>query len=175
MSATHGVGGARRATRTRRVRSTARAAARTGAGAAMNSSLVGTMEAAYADLHAQRSALDVQIGALDAALAALRGGAPRAAATRGRRRAGRPTRAPGKAKRRGRAPRATGGVRSGSLKDYIQRVLSAGTPMSVKDVTSGVTKAGFKTKNKTLATSVGIALANMPSVARVSRGVFKLK
>ncbi|MGE0479586.1 MAG: hypothetical protein AB7Q17_03840 [Phycisphaerae bacterium] len=141
----------------------------------MNSSLVGAMEAAFSDLHAQRSALDAQIGALDAALAALRGGAPRAAAARGPRKAGRPARAAAKAKPRGRATRAASGVRAGSLKDYIQRVLSAGTPMSVKDITTGVTKSGFKTKNKTLATSVGIALANMPSVARVSRGVFKLK
>ena len=68
------------------------------------------------------------------------------------------------------------GSRRGSLKHFIERVLSAGKgPMAVKDTTAAVLKAGFKTKNKTLAKSVGIALSQMPNVVKVSRGQFRLR
>jgi hypothetical protein len=73
-------------------------------------------------------------------------------------------------------PPAAGRHRPGSLKDFIVRVLSAASgPMSVKDIAAGVLEAGYKSKNRTLAKSVGIALAQMPEVARVRRGVFRLK
>lgn len=46
--------------------------------------------------------------------------------------------------------------------------------MAVKDVTEGVMKSGFKTKNKTLAKSVGIALTQMPMISKLGRGMFEL-
>ena len=70
---------------------------------------------------------------------------------------------------------ASGGqFRAGSLKQFITRVMPSGRAMAVKDVTTGIKKAGYKTKNKTLAKSVGVALAEMPNVQRIGRGQFKL-
>jgi hypothetical protein len=43
--------------------------------------------------------------------------------------------------------------------------------MPVSEITAAVVRAGFKSKNKTLGTTVGIALAGMPGVRRVRRGV----
>jgi hypothetical protein len=66
--------------------------------------------------------------------------------------------------------------RRGSLKTYVAKVLmSGGGTMAVKDVTSRVLRAGYKTRNKTLAKSVGIALKQMPNVRKVGRGRFRLK
>jgi uncharacterized C2H2 Zn-finger protein len=109
------------------------------------------------NLVAEHTRVASRIDALDRALAAL------GAATRPP--AGRPAR----------GPRGVG-VRRGSLKYYVDRVLrSSGSAMAVKDVTTAVRKAGYKSKNKTLAKSVGIAMTQMPNVAKVSRGVFRLK
>ncbi len=117
------------------------------------------------ELLAQRAQLDGRIEALDRAIAMLGGSA--AAPTRAQRA---PARRVAKA--------AAGGVtfRAGSLKQYIDAVMrKAGKPMRVKDITQGVCNAGYKTSNKTLHKSVGIALTQMPNVKRVSRGVFALK
>ena len=46
--------------------------------------------------------------------------------------------------------------------------------MAVKDITAAVRKSGYKTKNKTLDTSVGIALAEMKNAAKLRRGVYRL-
>ncbi len=109
------------------------------------------------NLVAEQSRVTEQIDAIDRALAAL-GTTARVPAAK-----------PGPRRR-------AGGVRRGSLKYYVERVLRAGgSPMAVKDVTVGVRKAGFKSKNKTLAKSVGIAMSQMRNVAKVSRGVFRLK
>ena len=63
--------------------------------------------------------------------------------------------------------------RAGSLKDHIQRVLTNdATPVPVAESVAAFIRSGFKSKNKTLATSVGIALADMPGVRRVRRGVY---
>lgn len=67
-----------------------------------------------------------------------------------------------------------GGPRPGSLKDHIARVMSGRGVMTVKDITDGVLASGYDTKNKTLAKSVGIALTEMPNVAKLSRGKFQL-
>jgi hypothetical protein len=108
-------------------------------------------------LLAQRAQVTSQIDAIDKALAAM-GATIR---TTGRR--------PGRGRR-------VGKTRPGSLKSYVERVLrTRGGAMAVKDVTAGVLRAGFKTKNKTLAKSVGIALSQMPAVRKVSRGTFRLK
>ena len=66
--------------------------------------------------------------------------------------------------------------RSGTLKAHIQSVLQArGGEMAVKEVTAAVRKSGYKSKNKTLDTSVGIELAGMPGVMKIRRGVFRLR
>jgi hypothetical protein len=111
-------------------------------------------------LAAERDDIDKRIAALDTALSAMGTAAPsKRAATRRRR------------------PKAAGTVgRAGSLKTYLTKVLrSGGGTMAVKDVTSRVLRAGYKTRNKTLAKSVGIALKQMPNVRKVGRGRFRLK
>jgi len=107
----------------------------------------------------QRAGLDAQIQAVEQALSAM----GTAAGPAPRRAAGRPRRA------------TAGGYRAGSLKDCIADVLSGGGVMAVRDITDGVLKAGYKTKNKTLAKSVGIALTEMKNVTKVGRGRFKAK
>ncbi|MBL8877725.1 MAG: hypothetical protein JNG88_01295 [Phycisphaerales bacterium] len=68
------------------------------------------------------------------------------------------------------------GPRAGSLKEFVVRALSGKGVMAVKDITSGVLSLGYKTKNKTLAKSVGIALTELKDqVQRVGRGKFKLR
>lgn len=79
----------------------------------------------------------------------------------------------GKTKGKGRGRH---GPRAGSLKEYIVRALTGKGVMAVKDITSSVLALGYKTKNKTLAKSVGIALAELRNrVERVGRGKFKLR
>jgi hypothetical protein len=109
------------------------------------------------ELVAQRARVVVEIDAIDQALAAL-GAAARTPASRSAR------------------GRRVSPARPGSLKSYVERVLrSRGGAMAVKDVTAAVLRAGFKSKNKTLGKSVGIAMTQMPNVAKVSHGVFRLK
>ena len=68
------------------------------------------------------------------------------------------------------------GRRAGSLKDQIAKILSVGKgAMAVRDITARVLKSGYKTRNKTLAKSVGIALTQMPDVVKIGRGVFRRK
>ncbi|MFO0838883.1 MAG: hypothetical protein U1D55_10175 [Phycisphaerae bacterium] len=115
-------------------------------------------------LIAQRGALDAQISAIENALAAIgvKGNAARSVGPRAGGMAGKAVTASGRA------------VRSGSLKDFICRVLSGRGVMSVKDITTGVRSAGFKSKNKTLSKSVGIALTELPGVNRMGRGRFRM-
>lgn len=120
---------------------------------------------ARADLVAQRDALDEQIAALDGAMAAM--GAVRPA----RKTAGRPV-----ARRIVRRRRGTRARRAGSLKEFIAKAMAGHRgALAVKDITAAVLKSGYKTKNKTLAKSVGIALTQMREVAKVRRGLFKMK
>jgi len=61
-------------------------------------------------------------------------------------------------------------------KAHIQQVLQThGGVMALKDVTAAVCKAGFKSKDKALARSVGVAMRGMRDVAKVGRGVFRAK
>ena len=108
------------------------------------------------DLLAQRDVIEAQIVAVDNALSAM-GTAP-VPATRGPGR--RPGRQPG---------------RAGSLKSFIGQVMSGSGIMAVKDITDAVVKAGYKSRNQTLAKSVGIALTEMPNVTKVARGQFRLR
>lgn len=126
------------------------------------SAAVSSLQTALDSLRAQKVQLDGRIGAVEAALRAFN--APIAGAPR----RGRPVGS-------GRSADSSKGFRKGSLKDHIHRVLSDGKAMRVTDVTKAVLRGGFKTKNKTLAKSVGIALSQMPSVQRVGRGVFKIR
>lgn len=67
--------------------------------------------------------------------------------------------------------------RFGSLKEKLLMLLrSEYDSAAVSKLTTEVERRGYKTKNKTLAKSVGIALAEMVKsghVVKVSRGVFK--
>jgi len=127
----------------------------------MTSALASLTEARN-HLVTQRDALDGQIAVIERALTDLGGASPRAKISA--RAAQRPT---GRGRRGGRRP--------GSLKDRIASVLAGKGAMAVKDITAAVMKTGYKTQNKTLAKSVGIALTQMPEVAKVRRGTFKLK
>ncbi|MBI5865339.1 MAG: hypothetical protein HZB38_12680 [Planctomycetes bacterium] len=118
--------------------------------------VVNNLQSALRNLVSDRDTINGRIAALEGALRAMNA-AP--AASSGGRRGG----AGGKT------------FRKGSLKEYIHRVLSSGGTMAVKDITGGVMKLGFKTKNKTLAKSVGIALTQMQMVQKMGRGAFKLR
>ena len=124
------------------------------------SHLLSQMQSYKDQLLSQRAAVEGQIEAIDNALTMF-GAAP--TVRRGAFKAG--------DGRRGRR-----GPREGSLKTYIHKVLqAAGKPMAVKDVANSVLRAGFKTKNKALAKSVGVTLTQMGNVRKVDRGVFTLK
>jgi hypothetical protein len=124
------------------------------------SSAVAELRNALARLNTHRSEIDSRIAALNGALRSLGGSlGPGISAARA-----------ASAGRDGR-----GRARRGSLKHYILRVLQGGGVMAVKDVTVGVRKSGFRTRNKTLAKSVGTTMASMPEVAKVGRGRFRLK
>jgi hypothetical protein len=118
------------------------------------------------DLAAQRSVIEEQIANIDQAIRSLGGTVRMKSAP-----------ASASASKRDAAGRRTGptGFRRGSVKEHITRILgSSKRVMTVKEVTAAVRKSGYKTKNKTLAKSVGIALASMPNVKKVGRGQFKL-
>lgn len=63
-------------------------------------------------------------------------------------------------------------LRPGSLKEQVFNVLIGNGPMRVKDITAAVLKAGYTGKNRTLPSSIGIALTQLPGVQKVSRGVY---
>ncbi len=116
---------------------------------------LGILRTAHAHLTARRAELDGRIAVLDEALAAL-DGSPAAGGTPGRR------------------AKAGGPVR-GSLKEFIQRVLRAdGGPMQVSDIARAVLDAGFRTRDKSLAHSVGAALRHMPGVKKVGCSVYRV-
>jgi hypothetical protein len=115
-------------------------------------------------LTAERAALDQKLSAIDQALSVLGAAAPaRARAARGA---------------MGRGVVARGGRRpaGGSLREYIDRVLRAnGGVMAVKDITEAVRRAGYPTRNQTLAKSVGVTLRRMNNIVKVGRGRFRMK
>lgn len=129
----------------------------------VSTGLVRNIEQYRQELIGQRDAIDQKLSALDQALRAFSGGGARARAAR----AAAPARAED--------GRAGAAFRPGSLKDYITQVLASGGTRTVKDISQAVIDAGYKTKNRTLATSVGLALAEMPNVRKVSRGTYRLK
>jgi uncharacterized C2H2 Zn-finger protein len=149
MATTHGSrlkrGGAPRAARTQ-----SRAAARGPAG------LLGDVHTWRAELAARQAELETQVAALDQLLAVLAGAAPRAAATPGPR------------------GRSRGPVRQGSLKSFVVRVLHAARrPMRRIEIADAVLKAGYKSRDKTFAKSVGVVLRTVPGVKKLGRGVYQ--
>lgn len=130
-------------------------------------SAMSQMRSVHASLVGEHVRLGRQIAALESAMREI-GVAP----------AGRPGRPPGRPAGVS-AARAAGdgrrGVRAGSLKDHIFKVLSGGGRMRVQDIEKAVRAGGFKTKNKTLGKSIGIALLDMQGVERVARGLYELR
>lgn len=116
------------------------------------------------ELVAQRSRFDARIAAVEDLIRDIGGSpAPAAAAARGG------------GRRSAATTRGGRGVRSGSLKDHLTGILAKGGVMGIPDIEKGVRSAGYKTKNKTLAKSIGIALGQMSNVKRVSRGQYRIK
>jgi len=123
--------------------------------------------ASYQDhLIMQRDSLDAKIDAVARAIQELGTSAPRAGRKPGRkprRKLGRP------------AGRKSSGVRPGSLKAFIVRVLGQHSrPMSPSDIGSRVQKAGFKTKAKDLTKAVSNLLPTIENVERVGFGQYQL-
>ena len=48
-------------------------------------------------------------------------------------------------------------------------------PMTIKEVTAAVLRAGFESRNMELPKTVGKFLAAMPNVVKVDRGVYRMK
>jgi hypothetical protein len=144
---------ARRAPRPKRgriARTAPRQSGTTGAGIA---GVIRELSAYGDQVAAQRAEVDAQIAAVEGALAALGASAGGA-----------------QVRASGRRP----SFRQGSLKDHIARVLGARRgPMSVKDITAAVRRAGYRSKNKTLDKSVGVALAEMRQIVKVARGQYR--
>ena len=121
------------------------------------SAVVGDIQRHRDELATQRADLDSQMAALDQALAVLGAAAPARKTL------------PGKGRR-------GASYRPGSLKAYIHQVFRTYSgAMAVKDVTAAVRKAGYKSKDKTFAKSVGVALRAMRNVTKIGRGVFRAK
>ncbi len=134
----------------KKVKATKRARVATRAKQGAGSDLGGVL----GSVKAYRDRLADQVQAIDAALAALGAGAAKPMVVR---------------RRRGQ------GLRGGSLKVYIARVLRGlARGKSVKDIATAVKKAGYKSKDKRFNHTVGKALADM-NVTRVERGVYRLK
>lgn len=67
------------------------------------------------------------------------------------------------------------GVRPGSLKDHIVRVLrQTSRPMGPRDISAKVLKAGFKTKAKDISKAVSNKLPELKSVKKVGFGLYRI-
>ena len=77
------------------------------------------------------------------------------------------------APKRGRPPGR--GARPGSLKSFILRVLrQRSRPMSPRDIATGVTKLGYKSKAKDLTKAVSNSLPELKRIKKVGVGLYKL-
>ena len=122
--------------------------------------LLDSVRAWRSELAAEQAQLAIQLGALDQLLTTLGGTAPKP--TAGRALQGRKIRG------------GHGGAREGSLKSYVERVLRATRrPMRRAEVAAAVLKAGYTSRNKAFAKSVGVALRTMPGVKKIGHGVFR--
>lgn len=65
------------------------------------------------------------------------------------------------------------GTRSGTLKDFIAKVVIGNNrPLAVKEIVTGVKRAGYKSTASNLANAVNNALSKMKSIKKVGRGVY---
>lgn len=142
----------RKVARAKAGRRPVRRQARTGA-----AGLISQMRAHQRQLSARQAELQANITAITAAIEAM--GAAAA-----------PT--PVRRRRRRRAPR---GIRAGSLKDFITRVLrQSRRPLGPKQLAASVVRAGYKTRAGNLATLVSNALGQMTGVKKAGRGLYRL-
>lgn len=112
-----------------------------------------------ATLVAQQADLEAEIDKVTGAIKLL--GGRTAAAKPGRR-------------RRARRTVAGKGLRKGSLKSYILKVMRPGQVMAVKDIAAAVRRSGYSTKSANFANQVSNALATTVGVKKVSRGKFRV-
>jgi hypothetical protein len=147
-----------------------------GSGTASAAGLLGNMQNFHADLVVQRDTIDQQIDAVAQAIEVM-GAAPVGFRTSRGRRPGRPKgRGPGRPAGRGPGrPKGTVAGRSGSLKDFIVRVMSQTTQsLSPRDIGERVKQAGFKTKARDLTKAVSNTLPDLKRIRRVGFGQYKL-
>lgn len=65
------------------------------------------------------------------------------------------------------------GTRPGTLKDFIAKVVIGNNrPLAVKEIVTGVKRAGYKSTASNLANAVNNALSKMKSIKKVGRGVY---
>src|ERR1041385_170011 len=113
----------------------------------------------------RREQIDAQLQAIDQIMAGMNGISRRGAA-----------RPPARARPVVRQPTANDRQpRAGSLKGFIVQVMKGGGVMRVAEITAAIKRAGYKTKNKTLGHSVGVALREMKGVKKVGRGQFRVR
>ncbi len=142
--------------RLKRGRAAPAAQTRSHAAARGPAGLLGDVRTWRAELAARQAELANQVAALDQLLAVLDGVAPKAATTPGPR------------------GRSRGRVRQGPLKSFVVRVLRAARrPMRRIEIADAVLKAGYKSRDKTFAKSVGVALRTVPGVKKLGRGVYQ--
>lgn len=143
-----------------------------------SSRLSADLRAYYNDLTGRCNDIQHEMSAIAAALGALGGAVPSAAASGkpGKRGPGRPPGSgAGKHVRAGavrRGPRPAGT----SLKDHLDKALKASSkPIGVKELTSKVVRDGYKTKSKNLPNQVSMALSQMVKsrqAKKVARGMY---
>ncbi len=167
MNTTHATG-AERAARQRMDGRKGKAGRRPGATAVLaggdvsftdSADLLSGIQAYHEGLLARRDQIDREVSALGNALSALvstsaspaKIGAPK----RGRRGAG---------------------VREGSLKSFILKVLGRrSTPATPKEIASGVMRIGYNSRAKDLSTAVSNALPELKAVKKVGFGLYSLR
>ena len=117
------------------------------------------MQAYHGALMAEHTSLQARMDALTNAMATL----------------GTVTPAGPKRKTTKRGRPAGSGVRPGSLKDHIVRVMRQTTrPMGPRDISNKVLKAGFKTKAKDISKAVSNKLPELKNVKKVGFGLYRL-
>ena len=125
----------------------------------VSSRLLNDMRSHHQALIAQRSTLDGQIDCMARAIAAMGPAGPAHAARKVFKKKGRPA---GK------------GMRAGSLKEFIVRVLrQQGKPMSPREIGIKVVGAGFKTKAHDLTKAVSNTLPQMGGIKKVGFGLYQ--
>ncbi len=166
MSSTHGIGKKASAKARPALRKAAPKRKAVQAGAALPvaedmTRLVADMQHCYDSLVSERSQIDAKLAAIGDAMAVM-GSAPSAG-----------VKAVSAPVRRGRP--AGGGVRQGSLKSYIVKVLGQRTkPMSPREIGTKILASGYKSKAKDLTKAVSNALPQLKNVKKIGFGQYQL-